>query len=93
MKKFIAIVAAAVIVLLLASPVLAADVPSIVSISVSPTSLDFGEVEAGRSSSAEQLTVTNNGTVAISVTADTVNDEGDFYRASLTLDSYGLDSG
>jgi len=63
----------------------------LISISVSPTSLDFGSVEAGQSSSAEQLTVTNNGTVAISVTADTVNDEGDFYRASLTLDSQGLD--
>lgn len=59
----------------------------IISISVSPTYIDFGDLYAGDSSAAKTLTITNNGTVAVKVTGDTANEsETDFYLNNLTLD-------
>jgi uncharacterized repeat protein (TIGR01451 family) len=43
-------------------------------ISVVPTSIDFGSVNIGSSSAAQSVTVTNNGTVSLTIYNATVND-------------------
>jgi len=64
---------------------------NIVSISVSPTYVDFGDLYPGESSAAQTLTITNHGTVAADVTADAINEsETDFYKNNLTLDGAAL---
>lgn len=48
---------------------LTANVPDIVAISVNPTSIDFGTLLPGQTSSVEQVTVTNIGTHTVDVDA------------------------
>ena len=48
---------------------LTADVPDIVAISAAPTSIDFGTLYPGQTSSMESITVTNIGTHTVNVSA------------------------
>ncbi len=62
--------------------------PPVISIIVSPTSVDFGTIISGRSSDPVPITVTNNGEVNIIVTANT---EQQFYQDFLNLNGEWAD--
>jgi len=69
-----------------------ASVPApIISISVSPLSVDFGSVYAGSSSATKTITVTNTSPIlSEDITADVINESrANFYGAHLTLDGAG----
>jgi len=57
-----------------------------VSISVTPTSIDFGTIVLGKSYDVDDVTIDNTGETDILLSAELYTDDG-FYAASLTLDS------
>ena len=59
------------------------DVPTI-SISVTPTDINFGRVVAGKSSALHLITIDNTGEASVDVTAEVLED-GTFYVDCLTL--------
>lgn len=61
----------------------------IISISVSPLSIDFGKVYAGRTSETQTITVTNTSpSISERITATVINESRTgFYDANLTLDA------
>jgi len=62
--------------------------PPVISIFVSPTTIDFGTIISGRNSDPKTIDVTNNGEITVTVTADT---DSAFYQSFLDLD--GMYSG
>jgi len=64
---------------------LTADVPDIVAINVYPTSIDFGTLKPGQTSSVEQVTVTNIGTHTVDVDANLTTGSSDLFKHNLML--------
>lgn len=64
---------------------LTADNPQITAISVTPTSIDFGTLYPGQSSSVTTLTISNIGSVDVSV-ATSIDETGTFFTDNLWLD-------
>jgi len=63
----------------------------IISISVSPLSIDFGKLRAGQSSDAKTITVINTGEVDEDIDATVENESrADFYKNNLTLDTVSV---
>ncbi|MDY6965545.1 MAG: prenyltransferase/squalene oxidase repeat-containing protein [Halobacteriota archaeon] len=60
-------------------------IPSI-SISLSPSSLDFGELAPGETSGEQEITIENNGALQIEVTANVTDDANDLFVDGLELD-------
>ena len=59
-------------------------IPAIVSISVSPTTVNFGSIIFGEDSDVEVVTVTNAGNVVATITADI---SSEFYQDYLAIDT------
>ena len=64
---------------------LTANVPDIVAISAAPTSIDFGTLYPGQTSSVESINVTNIGTHTVNVSASLDNSSADLFKANLQL--------
>jgi len=60
----------------------------LISISIDPTSLNFGPVYRGQSSDIEGVTIENTGTVSVDVSATT---DSPFYQVALTLSGDSVD--
>jgi hypothetical protein len=67
------------------STLLTANVPDIVAISVLPTSIDFGDLLPGQTSSVENITVTNIGTRTVKVTASLDTSSDDLFKSNLWM--------
>lgn len=66
------------------APAVSGDV-GLVAISVSPAEIDFGSILPGRDVKGANLTVTNTGSAAVTVTAVITDDASGFYTAGLYL--------
>jgi hypothetical protein len=67
---------------------LTVDVPDIVAISVNPTSIDFGSLVPGQTSSEHDIVVTNVGTHQVDVGADVPSGDSAMIRNNLELKNY-----
>ena len=67
---------------------LAVNVPDIVAISVSPTSIDFGSLVPGQTSSEKSITVQNVGTHKVYVNADVSGSGGQLFFDKLELKNF-----
>jgi subtilisin-like proprotein convertase family protein len=64
-------------------------VPAGPSLQISPTSIDFGGIQTGTSSSPETVTLTNNGTAAVNISSIATSSTG--YSVNLTGTDLSLD--
>lgn len=64
----------------------------LMSIAVTPATINFGNLNAGQTSSAVTMTIENLGSVAVAVTAEAQGTDAVFYTDNLTLDSTALSS-
>jgi hypothetical protein len=69
-----------------ASVSLSVNIKPVVSLTVSPSSIDFGTVSAGTPSKSIPLTLQNNGVTGIKVTADVEDQENGPFETGLELD-------
>ena len=64
---------------------LTANVPDIVAISAAPTSIDFGTLYPGQTSSVESITVTNIGTHTVNVSASLDSSSAALFKDNLVM--------